>query len=457
MTSSTLVVRDEVIADMDEVFKVRVETEHRSERYGAIRACTSVHDQLFARRIGGVRFVKGPPPEEDRLELHQLASAMTWKCALSGLPVDGEKTVVYCSDAKDSEDLPDESAAAKVLSEHLEELTAVDGGVIFGPDIRCGEGVMTMLAEEFDRGEHVSGLKKDRGGLSIDRHGYTAFGLLEGLLVVTERLGWDLSSMRATVQGFGAVGAHIARNLAENGVTIAAVSTVSGALIADSDSGLPIDALFRTYEQKGDEAFKHYKEAPPPGCHWADRDDLFKVPAEIFVPAARTSVLAMPDELAKYPDSLSVCDFIADADLRMVLEGANHPLSDRAEKYVEAQGIYVLPDYLVNCGGLIGCWIDWLYRSDLGAAGRKSRFEELDQETRNSVKRIVTENVSRLFDRTNNAAAGTRDETSKLARDRRQSLQQGFEACSGDLAGASDGGRAVYKLFLRKLFDEEAA
>ena len=180
-------------------FKVVVETPYPTRAYGEIRACTAVHEHCFARRIGGVRFVPGAPPDE-RTELAELAEAMTWKSALAAIPADGEKTVVYCPDG-----LPQPDEMAKILAAHLAELTTADLGVIFGPDINCNEVVMTRLARMHGAGDHVSGLLEGKGGLSIDSHGYTAHGMESALLAAAKRLGWDLSKMRATVQGFGAV------------------------------------------------------------------------------------------------------------------------------------------------------------------------------------------------------------------------------------------------------------
>src|SRR5579885_1785231 len=145
-----------------ERFKVLVETVHPTRGYGEIRACTAVHEQRFARRIGGVRFVREAAPE-DRTEVGELASAMTWKSALAGIPADGEKSVVYCPDG-----LPKPAEMAGIMAGHLEELKAADPGVIFGPDINCGEEVMDLLAHRHGEGDHVSGLIKGKGGLSID-------------------------------------------------------------------------------------------------------------------------------------------------------------------------------------------------------------------------------------------------------------------------------------------------
>src|SRR5204863_6518519 len=104
------------------------------------------------------------------------------------------------------------------------------------------------LADDHGAGDHVSGLLQGRGGLSIDGHGYTAHGIEAALVAIAKRLDWDLSRMRAVVQGFGAVGAHTARNLQKHGIVIHAVSTIDGALIAETTDGLDVDALFEDWQ-----------------------------------------------------------------------------------------------------------------------------------------------------------------------------------------------------------------
>ncbi|HEX5719238.1 MAG TPA: hypothetical protein VF179_23960, partial [Thermoanaerobaculia bacterium] len=73
--------KDVQIKEIDgEVFKLVVQTVHETS-VGTVWANTAVHDQVFARRIGGVRFLKTAPPggsPEDLVELGELAKSMTW-------------------------------------------------------------------------------------------------------------------------------------------------------------------------------------------------------------------------------------------------------------------------------------------------------------------------------------------------------------------------------------------
>jgi glutamate dehydrogenase (NAD(P)+) len=425
-------------------YKVLVETLYPTRTYGEIRACTAVHEHCFARRIGGVRFVPGAAPE-DRTELGELAEAMTWKSALAALPADGEKTVVYCPSG-----LPQPSEMSEILAAHLAELTVADPGVIFGPDINCNEVVMTRLARQHGLGDHVSGLLEGKGGLSIDGYGYTASGMEAALLAAAKRLGWDLSKMRATIQGFGAVGAHIANNLSKHGVTIRAVNTYHGALIATTPAGLNIEQLFATWKEQGDESFKQYKDAPPSGSRFADRDSIFEEEAEIFIPAARTDVLAMAGEPQMQRGAKDITQFADATGVKVVLEGANHPLTDEAEKYLESRGVFILADYLVNCGGLIGCWADWVYRPELNGDDEKNWRERLNDSASRYVAKVVEKNVPRVLDATGGKPEGARKAAHDLARELRDEFQKEFAAYSSSHSMEGDG-RAFARVCMDRL------
>jgi glutamate dehydrogenase/leucine dehydrogenase len=378
---------------------------------------------------------------------------MTWKSPLSGLPADGQKTVVYYNGGA-----PSPESMAEILAAHLAELRKADPGVIFGPDINCNEVVMQRLADLHGAGDHVSGLLHGQGGLSIDGEGYTARGLEAALVATARRLGWTLGGMKAVVQGFGAVGAHIGRNLREHGVVLHAVSTIHGALIADTDEGLDAEELFSDWKACRDqgrpsEAFMRFRESPPKGTRFVDKDAIWEERAEIFIPAARTDVLAMPDEAQNgNSDARDVTRFVASTGVRVVVEGANHPVTDEAEHFLESQGVFVLPDYLVNCGGLIGCWADWVYREELKREGQdgKEWLHRLNESALHYVSRIVEQNVPEILAKTRDRPEGMRKAAYELAKERREHLAAKLKAYTKS-NGHDHDGRAFARLCMDEL------
>ncbi|MDJ0523392.1 MAG: Glu/Leu/Phe/Val dehydrogenase dimerization domain-containing protein [Planctomycetota bacterium] len=368
-----------------ETFAVVVETEHE----GGVVARTAVHSQDFDRRIGGARTVM----QGSESEVGHLSSAMTVKCAAAHLPADGEKSLVVMGGP-----LPDRATRIRLLAEHLGEVKQADAGVIFGPDMNNGEAVMDGLARTDGLLDHATGLSDAEGGISIDTHGFTAVGLDEGVAVVSDLTHVPLRT--ATIQGYGAVGAHMGRLLAERGIRVSALNFKGGTFIADGDEGLDQTFFFRTWQDGGDDALTALAGDLPNGVQFdADPNAILTVKADIFVPAARTEVFATADELPEStkenPDCRDIAVFLQDTGVRLIVEGANHPLSDDAVRYAETHGAIVLKDYIVNCGGLIGCYVEWAYRDELRASPEE--VPAMRDKALRMVRQVVRHNIARML------------------------------------------------------------
>lgn len=391
-----------------EQFALVVETTH-----GPITAITAVHRQRFDRRIGGARFVK----RGNVAEVAHLSSAMTGKCLAANIPADGQKTIVVCPNG-----LPvsDEEKAA-ILMEHIRAVTTVDGGVIFGPDMEVNEKVQDIIASEGQLRDHVTGLSTNCGGLSIDKQGYTGVGLANAIArAIDSRINGPVI---ATVQGYGAVGAHVTLPLSKMGIILKAVSNQFGTLAAETAEGIDAETLFELRSRLGDEALRAYAtEGRFKAKFIPDRQALLSIPCDLFVPAARTSVLACSDELksakVENPEVLSAEAFLASTGVRIVAEGANYPLTEAAERYLESKGVVILPDIIVNCGGLIGCYFEWAWRrqSSAGTLG------ELDKKAKEQIKAVLSSNVEYIL---RNKALGARQATRRIIEDNMKALLKG--------------------------------
>ena len=341
----------------NERFALVVQTKH-----GSITAITAVHQQKFTRRIGGIRFVTAG----GLTEVGHLASCMTDKRSLADIPADGQKTIIICPDG-----IPESNKAkARIIAEHIRAVIAVDPGSIFGPDMNVSEAVLDIVAGDPELLDHVTGLSEGFGGLSIDKNGHTAFGIAQSINLLCDQI--RLTTRRITIQGFGAVGAHLGRALDRPGSYLVAVSTIKNVLIASHGKTLPGRVLFEYWSKFGEDALEEYHKSLPvdSGIEFHDDPDLlFTVPTDIFIPAARTSVLAMPEELTTVREEnksvRDVCQFLSDTGVRVVAEAANRPLTPLAEEYLESHGVGILPDFVINCGGLIACYIEWGKREKL--------------------------------------------------------------------------------------------
>ena len=123
-------------------------------------------------------------------------------------------------------------------------------------------------------------------------------------------------------------------------------------------------------------------------------EEIFEIPVDGFIPAARTSVLALPEELPlvrrENPEARDATEFLQKTSVKILVEGANHPLTAAAESYLEDNDVIVMPDILVNCGGFIGTRLEWENRNLAAAPEHLSRLDEI---CRGRIRETVEQNA----------------------------------------------------------------
>jgi glutamate dehydrogenase (NAD(P)+) len=374
----------------EEPFALVVTTYHE----GAV-ATTAIHRNEFGRHIGGARFVE---KTGGLSEVGHLSSTMTEKCMAAMIPADGQKTVIVVGPV----DAVSEEERAEILIEHVRIVRELDPGIIVGPDMNNPEAVQDRAAEAPGLLDHFTGLSERNRGLSIDTNGYTAHGLVAAVRACIDDA--SLVDQRVSIQGFGAVGAHTARLLAELGAKVVAVNN-KDVLLSNPD-GLDVPVLFANRLDHGDEGLKRYANDERGLQVSRTPDEIFRVPVDIFVPAGRTDILTMANDLehvrrTENPDVRDVAEFYAATGVRLVVEGANHPISPDAERWLESRGVRILPDFIVNCGGLIGCWVEWEARHrdglrpvvDLRRVGHDA-LERIRETVAENVEELLSANMS---------------------------------------------------------------
>jgi len=157
------------------------------------------------------------------------------------------------------------------------------------------------------------------------------------------------------------VGAPIALGLANRAIAVLAVSNRTGARI--SGDGVDVPRLYAVWRDVGDDCLTSYATGGESDATFeSDPDTLFDVHAYVFVPSARTTVLALTAEIAvcrgENPAVRSAEQFVERTGCQLVLEAANHPLTMAADEYLERRGVVILPDVLVNIGGMVGCYAE---------------------------------------------------------------------------------------------------
>lgn len=319
---------------------------HVTERSTGLRAVVVIDNVAAGSAIGGTRMA----PDVTMAECTGLARAMTFKNAAAGLPHGGAKSVIRADPRMDP---ADKERVVRAFAGAIADLTEY----IPGPDMGTDEQAMGWVHDEIGR---AVGLPAEVGGIPLDDLGATGFGLAVAVEEAAPRAGVDLAGARVVVQGFGAVGRHTARYLAQRGCRLVAASDTTGAVV--DDAGLDIDVLVATKLAGGGLAGLG-------GVRHLERDDLIGVDCDIWVPAARPAAVR-----ADNVDRLAA---------RIVAQGANIGVTREAEERLHARGVVSLPDFIVNAGGVICAAVEY------GGGTRTQAFDAIEDRIRANLTEVL--------------------------------------------------------------------
>ena len=295
-----------------------------------LKAIVVVDNTACGPAIGGVRMA----PDVSTEECFRLARAMTLKNAAAGLPHGGGKSVIFGDPRMDHADKEHLIRAFACAIRGLDEY-------IPGPDMGTDETCMAWVRDEIGRSV---GLPRVFGGIPLDEIGATGFGVAVSVEAALPFCDVKLAGARVAIQGFGAVGQHAARFLAEKGAILVAAADSSGTLV--DPKGLDIQGLM-ALKQGGGGLLDHA------GGEKRDRDAILDAACDIWIPAARPDVLR--------------ADNVGRLRTKIVAQGANIPATPEAEAALHARGILVLPDFIANAGGVICAAVEYHGGNEAGA------------------------------------------------------------------------------------------
>ena len=286
-----------------------------------LKAVLVIDNIAMGPAIGGIRMAADVSIEE----CIRLARTMTLKNAAAGLSHGGGKTVVF-ADAKAPK--PEKERLIRALAAALRNFPEY----IMGPDMGTDEECMAWIKDEINHS--VTGLPAEAGGIPIDQIGATAWGIRHALEVALPYCGFpagsSLAKMRLAIQGFGAVGKNAARFLVDQGAVLVGAADSQGS-VYDPD-GLDVSKLIRLKD--AGKSVVDYPEGEK-----MDRDAIVGFDCDIWIPAAR-------------PDVVNE-DNMQQLKAKLVVEGANIPVTAGAEKYLYDRGVLCVPDFIANSGGVI--------------------------------------------------------------------------------------------------------
>ncbi|MEA3243702.1 MAG: Glu/Leu/Phe/Val dehydrogenase [Pseudomonadota bacterium] len=327
---------------------------HVYEPSVGLRAILVVDNVAKGPSIGGVRMA----PDVSREECFRLARAMTLKNAAAGLPHGGGKAVLY-GDPR----MP-KSEKERLIRALANALRNTED-YIFAPDMGTDEECMAWIQDEIGR---VVARPREIGGIPLDEIGATGWGLSHVTDVALDYCDFELNNARIVVQGFGAVGRHTARFLTDKGAVLVGAADSAGSI--HNPDGLDV-ARLSEIKQSG-ASLIDYTDAER-----LDRDAVVDIECDIWIPAARPDVIHENN--------------VHRLKTKLVIEGANIPVTQDAENILADRGIVCVPDFIANAGGVICAAMEYHGASE--AAALQSIEEKLRRNTRLVLEDAAKRNI----------------------------------------------------------------
>ena len=288
----------------------------------------AIDSTVGGRSRGGLRL----SPDADPDEMRPLARAMTLKYGFLGLPHGGAKAAVRCHP-----EAPVEERRARLAAFAVASGTVLRSG-IYLPDADVGTR-LSDIRFVLER----AGVRPKRREWRYDRSGsWTARSVVAAMREAAPRVGRPLSGARVGIEGFGAVGSALAVYLAEEGARVVAVSTSRGMVF--DPAGLDVADLRSAAGLEG----SRFVEEFPADRH--DRTAMAGLEVDYLCPCAVGQTLHAGN--------------VESVRARAVVPGANLPWTREAEESLHARGVLCVPDFLANCGGVIGGTMEFAGVSD---------------------------------------------------------------------------------------------
>jgi glutamate dehydrogenase (NAD(P)+) len=283
---------------------------------------------------GGIRF----HPDVDIDEVRALASLMTWKTAIAGVPYGGAKGGVNCPAGE-----LEQSEVQKIARSFMDKVEKVLGPTrdIAAPDVNTNAQVMAWMMDEYGKLHGhtpaiVTGKPIALEG-SYGREAATGRGCVYMFREAAPHLGMTPTETTFVIQGYGNVGSWAARIMQQLGCKMVGVSDANGAI--RNDDGIDANAL-EDYIRAGGRTPEYE------GADAIDPDDLLAIPCDVFIPAALGGMIHEGNA-----DRMQC---------RVVIEGANSPTTPAADAILADKGVYVIPDVMANAGGVVCSYFEWV-------------------------------------------------------------------------------------------------
>lgn len=315
--------------------KVEIAMEMDDGRIETFEGFRVQHDNTRGPYKGGIRYHH----EVNQDEVLALASLMTWKTAVVGIPYGGSKGGITVDPRTLS---PNEvQRLTRKFVDHMHDIVGPDVDIP-APDVNTNAQVMAWFMDQYAKYAGfqpgvVTGKPLELYG-SRGRDAATGRGVALCAKWALEDAGIDINKATLAVQGFGNVGSWAARFLTQWGAKLVAVGDHLGYL--RNREGFNAAALTEHVGASKDRSVMGF------GGEEISVQEFFAEEVDVLVPAALGGVLTVENA--------------GDVRARIIVEGANGPTRPDAHEKLLSKNVTIIPDILANAGGVTVSYFEWV-------------------------------------------------------------------------------------------------
>ncbi len=297
------------------------------------------HNDARGPSKGGIRF----HPQETVDTVRALAMWMTWKCSVVDIPLGGGKGGVIC-DPHNLSMKEQEQIARGWVRQMAKNVGPVND--VPAPDVMTNAQHMLWMLDEYEvisGGKYpgfITGKPVGMGG-SLGRTEATGYGVIYTLREALKEMNIDPKETTASVQGFGNVAQYAIRLYNQLGGKVLAVScwdqNDQTSYTYKKGDGIDIDELLKITDRFGG---IDKEKAANLGYERLEGDEWIKLDVDILIPAAIENQI-------REDTAVLISDKV-----KIIAEGANGPTTPEADKILKDRGVFVIPDFLANAGGV---------------------------------------------------------------------------------------------------------
>jgi len=336
------------------------------------------HNDAIGPCKGGIRF----HPSETVDTVRALATWMTWKCAVADIPLGGGKGGVIIDPATLTI-----SEKERLCRGFIQQIWRAIGPRLDvpAPDVGTTPQMMGWMMDEYSRlvGQYTPGVitgKPVGGGGSLGRTEATGFGVVYHLREAMKRLKIKPQSCSAAIQGFGNVAQYAAIGFTEQlKGTVLAVSYWDrddrrSYTVSKKDGIDPrfLQGITDQYGAVDKEKARSAGYEVEEGSAWISKD------VDVLIPAAIEGQI-----------NAETVELISKK-VRIIAEGANGPTTLAADESLKERGVFIIPDFLCNAGGVTVSYFESV-QNDMNFYWEKEEvLEKLNAKMTNAFNRVYT-------------------------------------------------------------------